>query len=323
MRVFLIFLLNKIIKMKKQILLLSFVVAIGFSSFAQVINLGFENWTPGGNPPFDEPDGWATFNSTLYPLGVTNYTASKGTPAQNGSYALRLETKVLGAPVNDTVTAFAVCGTMSIIPFPFAIKLKGKALNQRPMSVSGFYKYSTPGVTDSAAMGVFVTKWNGTSTDTLGIGYGKGAPIGAYTPFTFNMFYDPQFNGVTPDSILILILSSANDVYRTVGSVLYIDNLTLNGVDFSTVQLLSSNPTESYSVYPNPANEVFTISAAKIGMNRDFILYDAIGREVMNLKIEEMSTSIPITKLPEGLYHYKIVSTGNEIIHSGKIDILR
>ena len=309
--------------MKKEILSLGFVIAMSLTSFAQVINLGFENWTPGGNPQFDEPDGWATFNSALYPIGVTNYTASKGTPAQNGSYALRLETKVIGAPVNDTLTAFAVCGSMSIIPFPFDIKIKGKALNQRPMSVSGFYKYSTPGVTDSAAMGVFVTKWNGTSTDTLGIGSGKGGPTANYSPFTFNMFYDPQFNGVTPDSILILILSSANDVYRTVGSVLYIDNLTLNGVDFSTVQLLSSNPTESYSVYPNPANEVFTISAAKIGMNRDFILYDAIGREVMNLKIEEMSTSIPITKLPEGLYHYKIVSTGNEIIHSGKIDILR
>jgi len=305
--------------MKKILLTIFTLTIISVNSFAQVTNLGFESWVTGNT--WDTPTGWNSFNDVFGPLGITPYTISKSNTANSGSFAIRLETKSI--PIaQDTFPGLAICGTMTFDLQTMDFGLKGKALNQRPSGISGFYKYAPFTLQDTAIVAVIVTKWNG-YRDTLGEGYFLGTTAVNYTSFTGTVMYDPAFNGVAPDSIIIVIFSSNAPNNKAIGSVLYVDDINLIGVNFASVEQFNATEKESYGLFPNPASDVLQIQSSKITPRSTIVIYDAAGREVSNTPIVDMNTSVSLNDCTNGLYFYRISNASNQLIQAGKINVVK
>jgi len=81
------------------------------------------------------------------------------------------------------------------------------------------------------------------------------------------------------------------------------------------------NETETVKVYPNPANEKFTVEVVtQADEELLFTLYDLSGRKIMIRQIEANSkTEIPVG-LKKGIYFYRVEKEG-EFIQSGKLVI--
>ena len=218
----------------------------------------------------------------------------------------------------------AVCGTITIDLQTQDFSIKGKALNQRPSGISGFYKYTPGSIVDSALVGITVTKWNGTSRDTIGEGYFLGTTAINYTSFTGTVNYDPAFNGVAPDSVLIFLSSSvADNNSDAIGSIFYVDDINLVGVNFNSVEQFNSTENESYGVFQNPASNVLQIQSSKITPRSNIVIYDAVGHEVSNTQIIDMNTSISLENCTNGLYFYRISNASNQLIQAGKINVVK
>ncbi len=73
---------------------------------------------------------------------------------------------------------------------------------------------------------------------------------------------------------------------------------------------ISSN--KSYiNIYPNPAKDYITIDfSTQSEVNRQFFLYDIVGRNVLfyTISANEISTNIPLGKLAKGMYQVRIIS---------------
>lgn len=187
--------------MKKSLLFISMLVAGATSSIAQTIpNPGFETWTSG------EPDGWGTSNA-LVAGGVTQTTSKK-----SGVAAIKIQTNAGQAGIavsSGTITTTGVTGG-----FPFS---------SRVVDLSGFLRYVPTGG-DTALISVILTKWNGSSRDTIGTSLDTltvGWATTLYNPFTTIIKYTAVGN---PDSAQIILRSSIGT--GVAGSVLLVDDLS-------------------------------------------------------------------------------------------------
>jgi hypothetical protein len=77
---------------------------------------------------------------------------------------------------------------------------------------------------------------------------------------------------------------------------------------------VEDNLLANLEVYPNPASEVLWIQNSTIINNGSIIVYDLLGREVLQDSINTAKTSINTSTLTEGLYLVKVVSENNQII---------
>lgn len=74
--------------------------------------------------------------------------------------------------------------------------------------------------------------------------------------------------------------------------------------------------TLDYSVYPNPANEVLTISISE--NNTSISIFDIVGKNVAEMKLINGTNSLNIENLNAGVYFYSIKRNGN-IIETKKL----
>jgi hypothetical protein len=78
---------------------------------------------------------------------------------------------------------------------------------------------------------------------------------------------------------------------------------------------------EDLKVYPNPANDHIKIGTSfKLGETAIFTLYDVLGNEVNQIKIEGGLAihTLNVASLARGVYHYKAVSNFNKVF-TGKL----
>ncbi|HAT63265.1 MAG TPA: hypothetical protein DCS66_01520, partial [Flavobacteriaceae bacterium] len=69
---------------------------------------------------------------------------------------------------------------------------------------------------------------------------------------------------------------------------------------------LSDNQVEGFSMYPNPANDILNISATN---NIDqIVIYDLLGRKVIDQSIQINKTEINVSELTTGAYFIQVVS---------------
>ena len=75
------------------------------------------------------------------------------------------------------------------------------------------------------------------------------------------------------------------------------------GNDFSSLDT-------NFNMYPNPASNMVTISFNEVSNNISVILYDQLGRVVLNNDFENISNEIqlPLDKLNKGIYYVQIIS---------------
>lgn len=110
----------------------------------------------------------------------------------------------------------------------------GVALNGfAPERLQGYYKYTSASAGDNGGVVMIGTKYNTATHRREAVGGGYNVDLidnGSYTPFevAYQSLHeiDPSYAEIEPDSLIILLISSANN-NRQQGSVLYVDGLQL------------------------------------------------------------------------------------------------
>jgi len=77
---------------------------------------------------------------------------------------------------------------------------------------------------------------------------------------------------------------------------------------------VEDNILNSLSVYPIPASNIIWIQNTTAINEGSIVLYDILGREVLQQSFEGLKTSINTTSLTNGLYLLRVVSGENETI---------
>lgn len=309
--------------MKKILLSTIALAALALAGNAQayIPNEGFENWgqTAGED---QQPQGWISYNvftSPLLPGGSGNPTSvtQAGAPDNyQGNFSARIETVTLVTnPDTNAIpwTAGALfTGTVALSsPYMFP----GYASQQRPATMSYYAKY-TPSGGDSAFCLVAVTRWNGTSRDTIAAGYDvMNAAISAYQQRNITLVYNPAHTNTIPDSISIMF-SASMLINPQQGSVLFVDAVAFSGY----VGMDETTLNNGVSVYPNPSATVtqFEVTADNASQ---VVVYDMTGREVRRENFTGKVARVNSAELADGAYIYSIISSEEEVLTRGQFAV--
>ena len=311
--------------MKKIILTISAISSLVVSVLAQP-DFGFETWTAAA-PPFamiNDPQGWASLNA-LVGVGTDTSVFKITVGPAAGAASVRIKTvKVNGAAIpnpyaggNLDTAGFLVIGKVSITPPGLKY---GYNYTWRSAVLSFQSKY-TPMPGDSAFVLAYLTKWNGTSRDTIASGkYATGATTTSYSLNSLSMVYNPAFASVLPDSERVLISSSvySHDGAK-IGSSFYIDDLAWSGYN-STNEI--NGIINSVTVYPNPATNYVSISSTIDVTTIELI--DIAGRLVGSYSMTNNNkVNIQTRDFAPGIYFYRIFDTQKEVINRGRFEIAK
>lgn len=87
---------------------------------------------------------------------------------------------------------------------------------------------------------------------------------------------------------------------------------------YSNIVLLNNNPSNSgFVIYPNPAGNYIGISAPYNFGKAEIILYDAIGRKIIEKEMNTSTMQLNTSRLPDGSYVLKIINNG--VVKADKI----
>ncbi|HLO91371.1 MAG TPA: PCMD domain-containing protein [Lentimicrobium sp.] len=264
--------------MKKTILFFLFIVFLIFSVKSiqaqnQIPNYDFESWTSG------EPTNWDTSNENILGTDFVTVTREQNNP-YSGTSCAKISTVTqnifLVGPV--TMPGIMTLGDVVIDVLNQTGTVNGGVpITGQPKFLKGFYKYQPAGG-DSCYMGLGLTRWNGTSRDTLAYAYKPfGGTVTAWTEFSVPVEY---LTWAEPDSMNIMFLSS-NLMFGSpvTGSTLRVDSLWLeySGVAVSdigfdkNVFVTASNDGNSLivNIKNNIASkvEVFSLSGLMVSAN--------------------------------------------------------
>lgn len=308
--------------MKKLLLAFSAVLAGLSQAAAQAPDFGFETWA---NVPLSttiqDPTGWASFN-VLNLVGTNQSVFKETTAPYAGTAAAKITTvKITGAAIPnpytgvniDTAGLLAIGSTQFTAPY---IKY-GKPYANRPAVLSFASKY-TPVSGDTAFVIAYLTKWNGSSRDTIAYGsYSTGATTTSYAVNNITLTYNSAT--VMPDTEMVFISSSV--FFHTgakIGSTLYVDDLQWSGY-VSTNDL--NGKVNNVAVYPNPASSVLNLSATMDASN--VAVFDITGRKLGVYELTNNKVKIETYSYPAGMYFYQLLDQGNKVIHTGKFQVTK
>ena len=198
--------------MKTFFTLFLFLMTAGIS-FAQTIpNSDFENWNTVNL--YEDPQGLTTSNLQAFILSQSP-VVTKSTDKHSGSYAAKLETKIIGS---DTIAGLITNGMFNNGGFGGGIPF-----TQRFDSLTFWAKYNLA-AGDTAVLAVFA-KYLG---NTVGYALKRiGGSSNTYTKFSANMnWFVPA--PAAPDSIIFLMVSSDPDGTPVNGSTITVDDIKLD-----------------------------------------------------------------------------------------------
>lgn len=160
-------------------------------------------------------------------------TADSTSDSYSGSHAALLITKSF-SPNGTPILIPGLVGTDSLDISAQNIRL-GKRYTEKPLRFNGYYKYQ-PVSGDSALISVLLSKYNVVTSKRDTIGFVKQiykSTVSTYTFIDLPLNYNPLYVTYTPDSLTLLICSSAGinfaDVFNCkgqVGSRMWIDEIS-------------------------------------------------------------------------------------------------
>jgi hypothetical protein len=289
------------------VFVLSFLVLIRLQGQTAVPNGDFENWTSFGS--YQNPTGWDTPNQSIsigLPFGTQVVTRS--TDHESGSFSARLETKHLSFPYLN-VPGIITNGILTIDIFAQTVSVSGGVpINDVPTHLKGFYKFQ-PNGGDSCVIGIALTRWNNSTRESVGDGiFSAHVAVNVWTPFYAWIDYLLQDK---PDTFNVSAISSADSV-ATAGTVLYIDNLSL---DYTT-GINREDPASGIEIYQDREERQI------------LVYFDFEKPEATEIQLFSMTgqacASTPVETLVKDrrIVNYKGFSTGVyllEILHGGKV----
>lgn len=308
--------------MKKILLSATAILAFAINSSAQ--DLMFESWAnvPFGTSANQDPVGWASLNA-MVALGTVQSVFKETTAPNQGLISAKIQTvKVVGAAIPNPYTTgnidtagILVMGAISIAPPGVNY---GKPLSGRPATLSFVSKY-TPMAGDSAFVLVYLTKYNGSSRDTIAQGkYATGATTTSYSASSITINYDPAFSTVWADTALVFASSS---VYShggaKIGSTFYIDAMSWSG--FTGIN--ENTNLGSVSISPNPATNNINFTSS---VNADAVeVLDITGRKVGVFLMAGNAVTVQTSTFKAGMYIYNVLNEKKEVINRGKFEVTK
>lgn len=267
-------------------------------------NPGFENWAG------SEPENWSTINRTLLGTTFTAVTRDNTNP-QQGNSSIKLETITetvfIVGPV--TVPGIITLGEIILdIQNQTATVDGGVPVSGYPEALKGWFRY-LPAAGDSCIIGMGLSRWNGTSRDTIAYDYlSFGSQNADWQLFTLPLNYQIQ---APPDTMNIIFLSS-NALNGTIveGSKLWLDNLW---VEFNTTSVGSPAIETPISIVSIDNGKALRISGDD--HSGELQLYNLNGALVLNSQVENAlnGPQIPLPALSPGIYAARYVSISGAV----------
>ncbi len=267
---------------------------ISFTGTTQnVPNAGFENWKSFGS---EEPFGWNTFNTLFQLVGIPPY-AFKSNDAQEGNYAMEINT--IMANIDSNAQPFGIVTTGQLMGDDFG---GGFKLNNKPDSVTFYYKYDNSKNTDDTALFyISFSKFNPTLNKSEIVDsnmlFLPGTADYTYKSLTFNL----AAKDIDSTNIVVGSSNFLNPAVIGIGNKLKVDNILLyfKGVGIPVDELKAG-----LHIYPNPANQYISFD------NRDrditgIVVTDLTGKVVMEEDYSSGSAnlkSVNVSGLQNGIY---------------------
>ncbi len=263
-------------KIITHLLILAFIIISthAFSQSDSIPNSGFETWLDFTDPVYSKPQSWYTADSLIAKYNMFS-TVEKDTSAHSGNYSARLTTKTINLPFIGTLDFPGILTLGHINIYPLGIG-SGIPDTLKPHHMKGFYKYA-PQNDDSCMIVAFLIKFvpSKGKHDTIGIAKFIGGGVNTWTEFKAVFNYSAIDK--TPDSMNIVILSSADTSNVNSGSTLWVDDLSMemvSGIEDHYSSGLKTN------IYPNPATDHINLVFEEAVENAELIIFSGKGTEM-------------------------------------------
>ncbi|NTW26243.1 MAG: T9SS type A sorting domain-containing protein, partial [Lentimicrobium sp.] len=178
----------------------------------------------------------------------------------------------------------------------------GVPIDTRPQMLTGWLR-NQPAAGDASIIGIGLFRWNGSSRDTLALGYNVFSDqIPNWQKFSIPIDY---MMWEMPDTMNIMFFSSSLISGNIVnGSTIWVDNLSL---EYGPVSISNINADKTPSIRPASGPDSYTLT----GLGSDVAeisIYNLSGGCVMNLKLAPGQSEIDINAsgLKAGLYILRI-----------------
>ena len=283
-----------------------------FNCCAQLLNGGFEDWSP--QYTYENPDHWETMNVLSLLSNPLSTFKATGIDKHSGNYALKLKTiSLTNNPVPQTFSdtiGFAFTGKINTSPPSMIL---GIPYSGHPEKLEFWSKY-IPVDNDSASISLVFRKWNGTSSDTIADAYIK---IGATPTYSLFQIYIGYHSLAFPDTLILSFASSYKSLARP-GSTLFIDDVALTG--WVGIDESHTCGTNKVQLFPNPAKDNLNI-LAQIEEADNLQVFDSSAKLAGVYKIHNYHSNINTALFAEGVYFYYIRNDKNAILTTGKFTV--
>jgi hypothetical protein len=314
-------------RIRISLLLLTFLPAY-LHAQTELPNADLEAWVAGAD--FPTPEGWwSSHNTWGVPNNILDWTLERSfLNVQEGLYAAELETKI-GDVFGLDIFRKYIPGVLTngVCDLPVSDQLLdehsivhdlyisgGQPFEGMLGKLKGFYDYQPASGGDSAY--IYLKLWK---DDGMVVGEGTLFITDAtsdYAPFEVPIVYSAMEE---PDSLLIIIASSAVPRSATVGSRLFIDNLSFEFVEPNFVDSYAAQHGIAIRLFPNPATESLFLEnpyTADVQLQVFNSLGQLVHQQMMLPGLQEVS----VQKLAPGAHHYRM-STAELRIASGTFQV--
>lgn len=231
-----------------------------------------------------------------------------------------------GLGVSRTTDSYS--GNYSLIVHNWYNYLQGgisyhNAISYTPQYLKGYYKYNTSGSgSNGLSQGkvtVTLTRFNGTSNDTITTGSYLFDSSNVFIPFQLNI----GLTSLKADSVSISIVNADSFTpcqgFYNYCNLLYLDNLTLSNIPLGIKNSISNE--NIVSVFPNPFSTETTFKTDEAFKDATLEIYNSLGQTVKQIKnISGKTVTLFRDNLPSGLYYIqmrqesKVIATEKLII---------
>ncbi len=276
-----------------------------------IANLNLETWATRNGA--EAPTGWQTTDDDIaaqfgVPSGTFNFgTVTKSTDKHGGTYAAKLTTTTItiAGVGSGPASGELILGAKTGVYTYGGISIGGQALAARPTQMQCFYKLTgTAATADSALALVYLTKTTNGVPSLIGGGQQYLPAAATYTALTVPITYSPT-SIATPDSIHIIFSSGVADNI-TLGTSLFVDDITVSGVNLAT--RADADVQAQLSVSPNPsAGGRFQLNApeAPALSSAALTVSDLMSRNVAQppaLALPSHTRELDLSNLTTGIY---------------------
>ncbi len=294
-------------------ILSTFMLPVAHCQTSQIPNADFENWVQ--HSGYSDPQYWDTPNLELMSIPIFGQTVvSKSTSHASGSFSAKLETKTIsipGSPVN--VPGVITLGKLTIDMLSGTYSISGGApIHDQPTHLKGFYRFSPVGG-DSCVVGIALFKTIAGNQDTIALGY-FSSKVSApdWTPFSAWIEYLEQTD---PDTLNILAISTAQFLNMHNGTVLYLDNLSLD----YTLGIGEDKIPADITVYQDKeTRRLLVFTSSGISGPASLMLVNLMGQKVFSLNTASFGqekTVISYDKLKPGVYILQVLQGHKNYCH--------